>query len=318
MTPVRHDNRKSQTSASPQVYFLGPFRFESEFDLPELRNSAGSGEIPIDIRLGEVPDAIPGALFDGVDCFVSPTEYLLDIPAVARFYVCNGREVRLDIVPGAPVENVTTYLLGSVFGALCHQNGMLPLHASAVEASGAVTAFLGDSAAGKSTLAACLARRGYPVVADDICLLQDHGAGVRVIPVAGWLKLWNQSLQHLGQHAIEENRVFRSDDKFRLYLQQQPIDPGQTRPPLHNVVFLERNADPHAAPSLQPVSPLEAIAGLMKLTYAGYVPELAGQKSRIFEQSARAMRQARAWQLSVPWGLDQIESVLHLLEDTIL
>jgi hypothetical protein len=56
----------------------------------------------------------------------------------------------------------------------------------------------------------------------------------------------------------------------------------------------------------------------MRLTYAGYVPALAGQKSRIFEQSARAMRTARAWQLTVPWGLYRIDSVIDLLQNRLL
>jgi hypothetical protein len=62
---------------------------------------------------------------------------------------------------------------------------------------------------------------------------------------------------------------------------------------------------------------LEGIAGLMELTYAGYVPVLAGQKSRVFQQCARIMQQAKAWRLTVPWGLDRMESVLDLLDREI-
>lgn len=130
------------------VVYLGPFRFESEIEISELRASSGSGEKAVSIRLGNVPAAIPGAVLASPGCHVSSAEYLLEIPGTARYYVCNGNQVRLEFVPGTPIANVTTYLLGSCFGALCHQNGMLPLHASAVEFGGGVTAFLGDSGAG--------------------------------------------------------------------------------------------------------------------------------------------------------------------------
>jgi hypothetical protein len=74
-----------------------------------------------------VPRSIHGATPVGDWCQVAPAEYLLNIPGTARYYVRNGNEVRLEIEPSAPIANISTYLLGSVFGILCHQNGMLPL-----------------------------------------------------------------------------------------------------------------------------------------------------------------------------------------------
>jgi hypothetical protein len=55
----------------------------------------------------------------------------------------------------------------------------------------------------------------------------------------------------------------------------------------------------------------------MELTYAGYVPALTGQRSRIFQQCARVFWNAQAWRLTVPWGLDRMESVLDLLESDV-
>jgi hypothetical protein len=266
-----------------------------------------------------VPSVIPGADADDEFCHVAPTEYLLHIPGTARYYVRNGNEVRVDIVPGAPIANVSTYLLGSVFGVLCHQNGMLPLHASAVEFDGAVTAFLGNSGAGKSTIAACLRRRGHRIVSDDICLLEAAAAGdvPLVVPVAGWLKLWNESLQFLGEAPIEQNRVFSTDDKFRLFLTDPIANAKPERLRLARVIFLAKAADSHARPALQPVPLLDAIGGLMEMTYAGYVPALGGHKSRLFQQCAHVFRNTLAFRLEIPWGLDRMESVLDLLESDI-
>jgi hypothetical protein len=307
------DDQTLQSTASSRVFYLGPFQFDSEIDIPELRNSSGSGERRVTIRLGEVPRAIQAAAFCGETCQIASSEYLLNIPGTARYYVRNGNEVRLEIQSGAPIANISTYLLGSVFGVLCHQNGMLPLHASAVECGGVVSAFLGESGAGKSTLAACLQRRGHRVVSDDICLLQSDAGTMRVIPVAGWLKLWNQSLQHLGATPLEQNRVFSTDDKFRLFLP----DPGSTRSQLGRVIFLARDPDAQAQPALQPLPLVDAIAGLMDMTYVGYVPALAGQQSALFQQCAHVFRHAQAWRLTVPWGLDRMDSVLDLLERDI-
>jgi hypothetical protein len=312
---VQTRNPDSSIPSRAFIFYLGPFRFESEIEIPELRGSAGSGERVVSIGLGGVPPAIPGAMFDGDDCQVTVDEYLLDVPGAARYYVCNGNEVRLEIAPDTPIANVSIYLLGSCFGALCHQNGLLPLHASAVESGGAVTAFLGDSGAGKSTLAACLRRRGHRIVSDDICLLQDEEDGMHVVPVAGWLKLWNESLKYLGETPVEQNRVYSTDDKFRLFLAEPGAAINSDRPRLDRVVFLARGGDSRAQPTLEPVALLDGIAGLMKLTYAGYVPSLGGQKSRVFRQCARVLQQARAWRLTVPWSLDRMDAVLDLLDE---
>ena len=297
----------------PYVFHFGPFRFESQIDIPELHTSTGSGEKLVSIRLGSVPRTIEGAAPYGEHCQVAPREYLLEIPGTARYYVRNGSEVLLDIEPEVPPANVSAYLLGSVLGVLCHQNGLLPLHASAIEHRGVVAAFLGDSGAGKSTLAACLQRRGHRIVSDDICLLRSEADEMRVVPVAGWLKLWNETLNYLGEKPAEQNRIFSRHDKYRVFLP----DAGTERSRLGQVVFLVRDPDPQAQPALHAMPQLDAIAGLMDMTYVNYVPVLAGQQARVFAQCAGVLKHAQAWRLTLPWGLHRMESILDLLDREI-
>jgi hypothetical protein len=293
----------------------GPFRIESEIDIPELRNVTGPGERLVRLYAGGVPAEIAAPDHTSAPLQLSAAEYLLSIPDVARYYVAHGNEIRVEPVPGAPIANVSTYLLGSCFGALCHQNGLLPLHASAVASGDSVTAFLGDSGAGKSTLAACLHRRGHAIVSDDICLLDPTDpANPRVIPVAGWLKLWNQSLEHLGHTPEEEHRVYSTDDKYRVFL------PGPEDAPrrLTRVVFLGKSESAEAPPSIARLSTPEAVAALMDLTYAVYIPVLTGQQPRLFRDCAAVFRHAEAYRLTRPWSLERTDEVLDFLERELL
>ncbi len=292
---------------SPFRFRFGPFQFDSEIDIPELRGSNGTGGIAVTIRSGGVPSELAGAASLGDFCRVAPAEFLLNVPGIARFYAAHGNEVRVELAPGAPASDVSTFLLGSVFGALCHQNGLLPLHAGAVESAGRVTAFLGNSGAGKSTLAACLRERGYRIVADDICVIED---GSRVLPVAGWLKLWRGSLEHLGETPEERNRVFSADDKYRVYLD---TDASQ-RLTLANVILLTKGD----AARLEPLAVSETIAHMMELTYVGYIPHLNGTQARSFLQCARALEGAKGYRLVVPWGFERMDEVLDLLRETVL
>jgi hypothetical protein len=307
-------NQTTQSPTHPWVFHYGPFRFLSEIDIPELRESTCYGEIDVTLSLGDVPDALDGAIRYRQDWQVAAAAYLFEVPEVARYCVRNGNEVRVEIAPGAAACDVSGYLLGSIFGALCHQNGLLPLHASAVESRGVVTAFVGHSGAGKSTLAACLQQRGHRIVSDDICLLRREGDAMRVVPVAGWLKLWRESFQHLGEMPDECNRIFSDDDKYRLYLQSS----ASQSLPLRHAVFLATAAGELAHPALEPVPVADAIAGLIEKTYLIYVAKLAGQQIRLFRDGARIFQHAQAWRLTVPWGLEKLDSVLDLLEREIL
>ena len=295
-------------------YRFGPFRFHSELEVPELRGIGGTGHTEVRIRVSEVAGEIPDAKAFGTQCQVAPLSYLLDIPGVATFRVTGGNDVRVQVAAGAPRSDIAAYLLGSVFGALCHQNGFLPLHASAVAHGGSVTAFLGDSGAGKSTMAACLQARGYSIVSDDICLFQPQGDAMQFIPVAGWVKLWRTSLDHLGQVPEEQNRVFTADDKFRQYLDPDPLD-GLA---LRNLVFLERTASPDDPAGLARLGTPETIARMMELTYLAYITELTGSHVRVFQQCASVLKQASAHRLTIPWDLTRMDEVLDLLERKVL
>ena len=322
---MQNGARAARARRRPHIYRFGPFCFSSELDIPELgalRNvisSALDRTIDVAIDLDEVPAGLEHGVSFGPGCEVSAREYLLDIPGIVRLYAGFGNSVRVQPSAAVPVSDITIFLLGSIFGALCHQNGLLPLHASTVEKNGRVTAFLGDSGAGKSTLAACLQRRGYRILSDDICVLEQSdrpGQGTRVVPVAGWLKLWRESLNHLGETPEERNRTFSSDDKYRVYL--APDSGPAPRLPLGRIVLLAKSEFEDAAPTWMPLSAADALGGMMSMTYLDYVPELTGSDARRFQQCAQVLKGARAYRLTVPWGLDRMESVLDLIEQQSL
>lgn len=304
-----------ESSNSPYTFCFGPFRFESELDIPELHDTIGAASHTVRIRRSAVPHLLQDAAQAGAHTQLTATEYLLNIPGTARYYARGGSDVTIEVAPEARAGDITAYLLGSIFGALCYQNGLLPLHASAVDLAGGVTAFLGDSGAGKSTLAACLNRRGHNIVSDDICLLDPTDAAVpRVIPVNGWLKLWHQSLEHLGEPAREEHRVHSAEDKYRVYVHSTDTSPR----PLHSLVFLERANSSDTQPSLTPLTLTEAVAALMDMAYAVYIPALTGQQPKLFRECAGVLRHARAYRLTRSWKLERNDEVLDLLERELL
>ncbi len=295
----------------PYEFRFGPFLFHSQMDVPELAGVSGAGTLPVTIRRGVVPRALEGGESWGSHWINAPDEALFTVKETARYHVSHGAFVVVDVTEGAPPGDVSGYLLGVVFGILCHQNGMLPLHASALSTGGAVTALLGNSGAGKSTLAAFLERRGHRVVADDICLLTVSSG--EVIPVAGWIKLWRESLEQLGKQVEARQQTFSDEDKYRVTLAQ--ANAGRLR--LRNVVLLNRAGETETV-RLEPVAAAEAIAEMMNFTYVGFLPNLKGGFPRLFSQCAEALEGARCYRLRVPWGWDKIAETVELVERELL
>ena len=93
---------------------------------------------------------------------------LIRIEDVADFEIRRGRQIRVWPAAGATQKDIEIFLFGPAWATLCHQRGMLPLHASAIVTGKGITAFAGHSGAGKSTTAALLNSLGYELIADDI------------------------------------------------------------------------------------------------------------------------------------------------------
>jgi hypothetical protein len=133
-------------------------------NVPPLPRSGESVDILIQIVAGHSPIAKnAGPTFDH-----SLESSVIRIVDVADFEVSGGRRIRVWPAVDAAQKDVEIFLLGPVWATLCHQRGILPLHASAIASKTGITAFAGHPGAGKSTTAALLSSFGYELVADDM------------------------------------------------------------------------------------------------------------------------------------------------------
>jgi len=197
-------------------YTVFGLTLQSDIVLPELF-SAGPGAMPdVTVRYDAVdPDTLGEAARVGPQLWVSPERFILEIPRVARFEVAQGTEIRVDPAPGVDAESVRLFLLGSAFGALLFQRGHLVLHGNAIKIDGRCMICVGASGAGKSTLAAAFARRGYPVLADDVVPVDANAAALPGLPR---IKLWQDAAEWLGIETAGLRRIRPDMAKFNMPL----------------------------------------------------------------------------------------------------
>lgn len=301
---------RTATTKTSKVYRAFGLTLQSDIELPELRPAPGGGKPDVLIRLGVVDLDDRGLEPISANVLAGPEVFIMDVPGCAIIAVARGREIMVQPHPGESDANIRAYLLGSAIGALLHQRGLLPLHASAVLADGAAVAFLGRSGAGKSTLALQLHDRGYPLVGDDICAVAAGPAGeARVWPGLNRLKLWRASLDAAGLNAKDLEPVHDSMDKFQWPARQMAAD-GDYR--LQAIYLLSEPQD--KAGAIEPVQGAAAVKALMDHTFRGQLVAPMGRPARHLHQCLEVLRSTPVFLLRRQWGLGALNADVDRLE----
>ncbi len=186
---------------------------DSEIEIPELVPGF-VGNPDVRIRLGEVPITLPKCKVKGVFYQAIKDDFIFRMEKVGAFRVCNGEDVTIEPFSEGDRELIRVFLLGSVFGALLHQKGILAIHGSAVATEDGALVITGRSSSGKSTLAASLNTRGYPFIADDIAALHQSENGFLIHHGIPQMKLWKDVITKL--EMVEGlNQVRPSIEKYK-------------------------------------------------------------------------------------------------------
>jgi hypothetical protein len=239
-------------------------------------------------------------------------EILLEFPSVGRFLLRAGKEILMDLAPSTDEDEVRAYLLGSVFGALCHQRGITPLHASAIDVADGCIAFVGGSGAGKSTLVATLAQCGHEIITDDACFLQVGTDGdVQAWPGISRIRLWEDVRATLGFDGPGVEREVWGYNKYFIPV-RPPRNPTQSRR-LHRVYQLHRVAN--GAPEVTRLQGAEAVEALLQNVYPQGLAERLGYKSHAFIACTAAARDVPVFRFSRPWDLAALDQGTKMLEN---
>jgi hypothetical protein len=237
---------------------------------------------------------------------------LLTIPDVARYRVEGGSEIFVDVESGAPDRNVRLFLLGSVFGALLHQRGLLPLHANAIDVEGRAMAFMGESGAGKSTLASWFHDRGFPVIADDVCVV-GFGSEGRPYAAPGLprLRLWADALQLMGRDLNGLSRSFLDNDQDKFDVPIQSGSAALFDVPLAAIYLLDRGDSFDVAQ----LRGLEAAGAIFANTYRGGYLSIIGNHKDHWESAVRLVRGTPVFRVRREWDLGKLEDQYSRLVD---
>lgn len=282
----------------------------SEIALPGMFAPVVESEPDVTIRQRPVPQSLENPAASGPTWQMAGEQFLLRIPDIARFLLSNGREIAYEPEPEARADDIPIFIIGTVFGILLHQREQIVLHASAVRINGKAVLFCGNSGAGKSTIAAALVQRGYPLVTDDVCAVATMAEGVPMVyPDGRQLKLWAQSIERLDLAERRGDRVRDSLEKFYVEPEEALSEPL----PLGAVYALREARPPHVSGIERP-NVVDAALILRRNAYRPVMVSRMGQRAHYFHAATTIARVAGIFYLTRPMDFAAMPDVLAGLE----
>jgi hypothetical protein len=202
-----------------------------------------------------------------------------------------AREIRCHPIgrsgPDALRPVVLNQLLPLLFGI-----DRLVLHASAVATSAGALVFVGRAGAGKSTIAAALALRGFPLITDDFLIIEQTQTVPHAVPSKVEPRLWPESVVALlgdqrfpavGQRTTK--RRISPASAAGVVLAETPV-------PVHRIYLLP-------ATETEPVGRVTPPATLAALTACAFIARVDDRDvaRATFERVTTLIRQVRVQQL---------------------
>lgn len=294
---------------APAFYWVYGLRVSSEVVLPNWPH-AEPGEPDVEILkrpcsgppFGTEPHLARARLCEG--------DLQVSVNGVGRFVAHGGRMIAFDPLPDATRDDLLLYLTGAMVGAIAHQRGMYPLHASCVSVRGRGLALAGASGAGKSTLLSTLVQRGAAFVTDDVSVVTVAEDGrASVWPGAPRLKLDANALAAVS--ATSEGLDSAGGNRGKFHLPVTHAVAAATPAPFHELFLLTYG---EGEPRVEPLSVMESVAALVEETYLLAWAAALGRREQVFALAGRVARSVRVSRLVRPHGMAWLTATAELIE----
>ncbi len=281
----------------------------SDIFFHELETTEGVPDVRI--VLGETPQEIPEALVSNDRYQAAANQFLLRAAQAGRYYVADGKRIVVEPDQAAEPRRIRLFLLGTAFGALLMQRGVLPIHGSAVEIKGQAAIITGTSGAGKSTLVAALRDRGSGFLSDDVSVVTIGEGNVPCVqPGYPQQKLWKDSADNMGMDVSAFPTILSGMDKYAV-----AVDTGFCRNPIRLASIFELRAENRPEAAMIRLAGPDKIAVLFRHTYRRFLLAGLGLKTEHFRRCAVVSKQIQVCRLLRPSGKFSVAKQAQLVEE---
>lgn len=237
-------------------------------------------------------------------------EFWMQVANVGEFYARDGCVIEFAPAPGTRTEAVELFLNGSVYGAILHQRGILPIHGSCFVYRKKGVMLCGDSGAGKSSLTASMCLSGKAeFLTDDVTPIVGKEDNLVVLAKSGRMKLWEDSLSQLSQTKANLKRIRPEDNKFYVNIDSSK----HLSFPLHEILILSKSECKE--PDVEIMSGTEAFSVLWNEIYRlYYLKGMPSKQAGYFQQLSDICNRCLVRKVHRPSSISIEEMKNYLIE----
>ncbi len=229
---------------------------------------------------------------------VNAGEFSMQVDEVGSFYAAGGTEAEYSVLPGADPAWVRLYLNGQVAVALMHQRGVLTLHASSFIHDGRGVLILGESGAGKSSLAASFTLGGAGLLTDDITPVMMSGSGPQIMALHESIRIRKNTAEQLNI----DNSLLRDAESGTGKQYMKAGNGNVTHHPLHVIFRVE--VDDVTAPVFEEPSPAEKFSFLRsEICMSELLAGMPETETAYLHQLVRIIEEVRFLKVVRPAGI---------------
>jgi hypothetical protein len=294
-------------------YDLCGWRVASEIVLPDLPRWDGDARAAeVTIAIGDVPPFEAPIMTTPLVQVDAAGRARFGVEGVADFLVEQGRHITVAPLLSADSSDVRLFLLGSGFGYLCHQRGVVPVHAATIEIDGEAVSFSGPSGAGKSTLADAFARRGHRVLSDDVSPV-DTTRGL-ILPSLQRIRLWADALDNAGFDTATLERCRTGLEKYSRSLADAP----RAEPLRPRAIFHLRRGSGKGGATFRRLRGRPAVEQFRRQIYRWYsLVGLVGSLEAMLRATTAAARIPNHFILERPMVFSQLDGLIDDIVATV-
>lgn len=269
----------------------------SDIYFPELETISHQIEsTDIDIRIGDLTSLYFEPNGEPVQFIFNKNYIAFQFSDVATFFIQDGKSITVSPIKEADEDQIRLYILGTCMGVLLIQRRILPLHGSTVAINGRAYSFIGESGAGKSTIASAFLKQGFQLVTDDVIAVELSKDSVPYVkPSYPQQKLWQESLGQFGIETANYSPIYKRETKFVV-----PVDSQYLTEPIQLAGIFELVKTDSESIEIVPIENLKRIQTLFCHTYRNFIiPEL-GLMDWHFTYSTKIINHIKMYQIKRP------------------
>ncbi|WP_240050817.1 aldolase [Metabacillus litoralis] len=280
------------------AYMAFDIRILSEIPLPELSPLEIYHQgIDVEVIMGDLKTEWDELAGEKVGFIFKEDNYVFfRLDDVAIFLIEEGNKITISPLKEYKEDIARMIVLGTCMGAILVQRKILPLHGSAIAINGKAYAIVGESGAGKSTIASTFINSGYSILTDDVIAVSFLNEGTPfVIPSYPQQKLWQETLIELGMTSGNLKSVYGRQSKYYVPLIKDFLPESL---PLAGIFELVKTEQEEIA--LIPKPRLEQLSILYNHTYRNLIISGLRKLEWHFKISTSILNNVNVYQLQRP------------------